>query len=72
MWYLCFARLNHQDLICLLEFLGERIRIDVEPVTIRRIVRNHSENQTFKTIWLSSIQTYSTHSKNTEEIRKPL
>jgi len=43
-----------------------------QSVTVRSIVRHHSENRTLKTIWLSSIQTHPTRSKNGEEIRKPL
>jgi len=48
------------------------IESDRQPVTIRSIVRHHSENWTLEKIWLSSIQTHPTHSKNREEIRKPL
>ena len=48
------------------------IESDGQPVTIRSAVQHYSENWTFKTIWMSSIHTYSASSVNGEEIRKPL
>ena len=48
------------------------IESDGQPVTIRSIEWHHSENRTLTTIWMLSVQTYSTRSENGKEIWKPL
>jgi len=48
------------------------IESDGQLVTIPSAIRYHSKNGTFKTIRMSSIQTYSVGSENREEIQKPL
>jgi len=48
------------------------IESDRQLVTIRSIVWHHSENRSLETIWLSSVQTHPTRSKNGEVIQKPL